>query len=472
MRLPKTDSVLQIRDLPTPKGHLLLGHLLPFQQGPKHMVLEKWAEECGSIYRIRLGFATFVVSADPQFNADVLKQRPEGFRRHPKISEILEEIGVYSVFNAEGARWYEHRKPVAEALNLKKVKSFYPLLLQKTEQLMQQCQLSSRQQDAVEVRSLVQRFTLDLTTAIAFGYPLNTLGGEKDELHDALQLVFPMVNKRMSAAIPVWRWWKSHSDREFDNALRYIRSSVQRFIDTAKSTLLQGEKKEYQASNFLEALLLEQRDHKLDEADVFSAVFTLLLAGEDTTANSIAWALFLLAQQPSIVEELRGEAIQVYGEALVPSSIQQHQQLRLAEAVALEVIRLKPTSPQLILQAQSPVEVCGLELPAGTNVILQNRIAQVQEKYFSEADAFRPHRWLTEQCPAGIQHQPEIVRTFGGGARYCPGKHLAMHEMVIVISSICKQFDIQMAEAPSTIAEAYTFTMHPESFRVRLRSIR
>ncbi|MEL7250773.1 MAG: cytochrome P450, partial [Bacteroidota bacterium] len=250
MRLPKTDSVLQIRDLPTPKGHLLLGHLLPFQQGPKHTVLEKWAEECGSIYRIRLGFATFVVSADPQFNADVLKQRPEGFRRHPKISEILEEIGVYSVFNAEGAHWYEHRKPVAEALNLKKVKSFYPLLLQKTEQLMQQCQLSSRQQDAVEVRSLVQRFTLDLTTAIAFGYPLNTLGGEKDELHDALQLVFPMVNKRMSAAIPVWRWWKSHSDREFDNALRYIRSSVQRFIDTAKSTLLQGEKKEYQASNF------------------------------------------------------------------------------------------------------------------------------------------------------------------------------------------------------------------------------
>ncbi|MEL7428096.1 MAG: cytochrome P450, partial [Bacteroidota bacterium] len=423
----KSDVILQIKNLPSPKGHPFLGHLLPFQQGPKHTILEKWAEECGSIYRIRLGFTTFVVSADPQFNADVLKQRPEGFRRHPKISEILEEIGVYSVFNAEGERWYEHRKPVAEALNLKKVKSFYPLLVEKAAQLVQQCQLSSQQQEAVEVRSLVQRFTLDLTTGIAFGYPLNTLGGEKDELHDALQLVFPMVNKRMSAALPVWRWWKSRSDREFDDALRYIRSSVQGFIDAAKRTLLQGEQKEHQASNFLEALLLEQRDHNLDEADIFSAAFTLLLAGEDTTANSIAWALFLLAQNPPIVEELRDEAKQVYGEALVPSSIQQYQQLKLAEAVALEVIRLKPTSPQLVLQSQSRVEVGGLELPAGTNVILQNRIAQVQEKYFSEADAFRPHRWLNEQCPAGMKHQPEIVRTFGGGARYCPGKHLAMH---------------------------------------------
>ena len=460
-----------IRDLPSPASHFLLGHLPRFQKGPKHLVLENWAQECGDLYRIRLGLQDFLVSTDLDFNGEVLKRRPADFRRHPKISEILEEIGVSSVFNAEGEYWARHRKPVAEALNLKKVKSFYPSLAHKTAQLLQVCQQHVERIEPLPVRSIIQRFTLDLTTSVVFGYPLNTLGGEQSELHRALQLVFPMVNQRMSAPLPTWRWWKSRADREFENALSYIRVVVQDFIEQARREIREEKDDQRQGSNFLKALLQDQQSHGLSDAEIFSAVFTLLLAGEDTSANSLAWAFFYLAQHPEVVSELRTEAKHVYGESPLPRSVEEHRQLKLAEAVAMETIRLKPTSPQLILQTLHPLVIQGLNLPAGTNVIVQNRVAQSRATYFSKPDEFLPQRWLAGQCPIGFEHQPEMVRAFGGGPRFCPGKHLALHEMVIVISVICRHFELELVEHPETIGEAYSFTMHPEEFGVRLSAV-
>ena len=64
-----------------------------------------------------------------------------------------------------------------------------------------------------------------------------------------------------------------------------------------------------------------------------------------------------------------------------------------------------------------------------------------------------------------------MVRAFGGGPRFCPGKHLALHEMVIVISVICRHFELELVEHPETIGEAYSFTMHPEEFGVRLSAV-
>lgn len=455
-----------IVELPIPKGHWLLGHLRPFQRGPKHRVLEDWVQECGDLFRIRLGPSQFLVSADPQINGEILKRRPEDFRRHPKISEILEEMGVLAVFNAEDELWRKYRKPTAEALNLRKVKSFYPVLIRKAEQLLERCLEFEETAAPLDISALLRRFTTDVTTAIAFGYELDTLSGIDDHLQQCMEMVFPMVNDRMSAPLPWWRIIKSKKDRQFDDALSTVRETILRFIQKAQERLVVDPILRDKPTNFLEALLSE--DQGLTSDEVYSAVFTLLMAGEDTTANSLAWVMFYLSSQPEVVSKLRTEAKEVYPTSDTPTTITQHQQLVYAHAVVEEVIRLKPTSPQLILQARKEVKIQNLVIPQGTNIILQNRVAQLRDTYFTNADEFVPERWLPTGCPVHTNHQSDIVRAFGGGPRYCPGKHLALHEMVLVTSVMAKHFDLKMLGNPDEVEEAFSFTMHPTTFNLKL----
>lgn len=68
-------------------------------------------------------------------------------------------------------------------------------------------------------------------------------------------------------------------------------------------------------------------------------------------------------------------------------------------------------------------------------------------------------------------HSPEIIKTFGGGSRFCPGKNLAMYEMITAISSICKNFNFELAVKPEDVIEKFQFTMYPENLFITLNPI-
>ena len=101
--------------------------------------------------------------------------------------------------------------------------------------------------------------------------------------------------------------------------------------------------------------------------------------------------------------------------------------------------------------------------------MLQNKVAQTREENFTNANNFVPERWLRGGCPIHENHNGDVMKTFGGGPRYCPGKNLAMHEMTIVISSLCKAFNLSLAVDPSEISEQFSFTMFPKNLWVTLK---
>jgi len=196
-----TTKPIIIKKLPSPKGHLLLGHLPQFNVPNKHQVLERWVEERGDLFKINFIGKEFVVSANPELNTDILKLRPEKFRRFSKINEILTEMGIVGVFNAEGDTWKRHRKPTSEALNLKKVKGYYPTISRTTKQLLNKWETYAKKEIEVDIQKELVRYTIDITTAIAFGYKLDTLNHQEDDFQKHLELIFPMVNDRITAPI-------------------------------------------------------------------------------------------------------------------------------------------------------------------------------------------------------------------------------------------------------------------------------
>lgn len=458
-----------INDLPTPKGSLLLGNLPQFKADNKPKILENWVKDCGDIFRIRLLHKKFIVSANSDLNIALYKSRPDKFRRFGKIDEIMSEMGIKGVFNAEGDTWKNHRKITAEALNAKNVQGFFPTISDITQNLYNRWMSKTQPEYVVDVQKEMMRYTVDITSKIAFGYDTHTLQNDSDLLQKDLEKIFPMINKRITKPIPFWRIRKSVEDKELDNALQNLQKTISEFIQKAQNKLDSQPTLKQQPENFLQALLVEkEKGGVLTENEIYGNVFTLLLAGEDTTSNSISWALYYLSQNPEKYKKLVQEADSVLGTQTQITEYEQLALLKYTEAVAMETLRICPVTPTLFLESLEDQVVNGLQIKKGTTVMMQSKVGQTSDQNFSEANQFIPERWLANQteCPV---HNTDAFRTFGAGPRFCPGKNLALHEMKMALSLIARNFEFELHVKPEDVIAKFGFTLFPENLILRIK---
>jgi cytochrome P450/nitrite reductase/ring-hydroxylating ferredoxin subunit len=455
-------------DLPQPKGKFIVGNLPEFKAGNKPTVLEKWGKECGPIFKISLMGKKFIVSSDPNFNIQLYKNRPDKFRRFGKIGEVMSEMGIDGVFNVEGEQWKQHRKITAEALNARNVKGFFPVIQDVTVRLMHRWNARLHTDFIVDIQKEMMRYTVDVTTRIAFGYDVNLLQQDDDVLQQQLENIFPMINKRITSPIPFWRIIKSKEDKALDKALKSLEGTIVGFIQEAKNALQINPSLKEKPQNFLQALLIEKEKTGLfTDHEIYGNVFIVLLAGEDTTSNSISWALYYLAQHPHVFAKLRAEADAVLNNDDVLNDIDGFMSLKYTEAVAMETLRIKPVTPTLFLESLEDQVVNGLKIKKGVTVMMQSKVAQTSDAHFSNAEAFIPERWLSDSTME--RHNTDAFRTFGAGPRFCPGKNLALHEMKMALSMIAKNFDPTLAVKPEDVKERFAFTLFPENLMLRIR---
>ena len=462
-----------IKDLPSPKSKFLIGHLSEFKPDNIHNILESWASKVGDIYKISLLGKQFIVSADPDFNTQILKQRPDKFQRFSKISDVLKEMGIMGVFNAEGESWRKHRKLTSAALNMKNTISYFPIIHDVCYRLFNKLKKLAATGNKIQVQEEMMRFTVDITSTVAFGFPMNTLEGKDEVIQQHLEKIFPMINHRINSLIPFWKVIKSKKDKSLDISLESIKETIKRFINEAKKRLETVPGLKEKSSNFLEALLIEQeKEGSFTDEEIIGNVFTMLLAGEDTTSNSISWTIYYLAQHPQAVERIREEANKIYPNEDLPPNYETLSALKYTEAVVFESMRLKSVSPTLYMQALEQVEINGLQINKGMTLMLQNKVAQTQPQNFVHPNEFLPERWLRGNgCPITGAHNPDVIKVFGAGPRFCPGKMLAMHEIITAVSMICKNFEIKLAVDVKEIKEVFSFTMYPHNLWVNFKSI-
>jgi len=200
---------------------------------------------------------------------------------------------------------------------------------------------------------------------------------------------------------------------------------------------------------------------------ILSNLVTMLLAGEDTTAFTLAWAVHQLCDCPQWASELRREADAVIGSENVAVDVDAANRLNRANAVANETMRLRPVAPLMILDANIDTALGDFLVPKGTGVAVLPRPPALDQTNFVDPFAFRPERWL------GDVSRPHNVSThlpFGSGPRMCPGRSLALLEMKTFLSMLYKNFDVERVGASGDVSELFGFTMSPAGLRVRLHS--
>ena len=467
-RLSTNSPVRSLAALPSPRGLPLLGNALQLNPTRLHLVLENWCKELGPVYTISAGRKRMFVCSDPELLQTALRDRPERYRRYAPIESVIAEMGGNGVFSVEGEAWRPQRRLIMQALAPTHFRSYFPALQTITERLRRRWQHLAEAGEAVEMTQELVRYTVDVTTTLAFGEDPNTIDEPGDVIQDHLARIFPMIMARINAPFPLWRYFKLPKDRALDESLKAVHRHVGQLIERQRRRM--RDQPSETPRNVLEAMLAasDKPGSGITDEVVSANVLTLLLAGEDTTAHTLAWTLLQLCADPKLQIRLRDAAIEVLGEARVCPTFEKVSGLDVFEAVAHEATRFKPIVPLIFLEPLADVVLGGVALPAGTPLFFVLRPAMLDEQHFGRADRFLPERWA--QGHDSVQpHNTRAYAQFGAGPRVCPGRHLAGVELRLVLSMLSRNFSVELATDVADVSEVLAFTMMPSQLRVRLK---
>jgi cytochrome P450 len=256
-----------------------------------------------------------------------------------------------------------------------------------------------------------------------------------------------------------------------EKSLAVIKEKIGAFVQQTRQRLEQQPEITVQPANFLEALLLahDETGASFSAEEIQGNIITILLAGEDTTAHTLTWLLYLLAGHPEVQHKMQQEADTVLGAETTPPDISTIEQLNYIEAVAHETLRLKSVAPLMFMEPNRDVELAGITIPKGTFLMLVNRYGALQEENFTDAHEFKPERWL-ESNPSPSAHNRNASIPFGAGPRFCPGRNLALLEIKMAMAMLCKNFSITRVESDLPVNEIFSFTMMPDKLMVKFEA--
>ena len=460
-----------LEQLPGPRGLPLLGNLLQMKPSRVHRVVEDWSRRHGGLFRIRFGRTPILVVADHELVATVLRNRPDGFRRPLITARVSDEMdGRPGLFLAEGSVWRDQRRMVMSAFAPHAIKAYFPALRTVALRLRQRWRDAAAHQRSIPLNDDLKRYTVDIIAGLALGTEINTLEGGDDAIQRHMDVLLKGVARRSLTLIPYWRWFKLPVDRQIERSTAALRSAIDGFIGAARKRMAEQPERRQRPGNMLEAMLAaaDEGGSGVDDIAVAGNVSTMLMAGEDTTANSLGWLLYLLQRHPDALRRAQDEV-----QRLAPDpeafSIEQLDALVYLDACAQEAMRLKPVAPFLPLQALHDVVVGDVQLSKDALLWCVMRRDSVDEAHFPQAHAFLPERWLQQNDEQAANKR--IPLPFGAGVRTCPGRYLALLEIKIALAMLLASFELESVSTPDggEADELMGFVMAPPALRMRLK---
>lgn len=474
--MPILATPQRIKDLRSPSGALpLLGNALQLDPPRLHLQLEEWAQQLGSVFRISAGPRQILCVSDLDAAHAILRDCPDGFSRMRSYQPVAAEMGFNGVFMSEGEAWRRQRRVWMASLNASRLRGLHQTLATITHRLLRRWQSAAARGEVMDIASDLMRYTVDVTMQFALGHATNTLEQGEDVIQRHLNQIFPALARRIAAPFPYWRWFKLPADRRLDRALVALRAEVEVLVDQARERLRHDPALRQSPRCFIESRLIarEADPDNFSEQNVYSNAVTVLLAGEDTTATTLAWLIHHCCERPDVYARIRDEADALLAhteDPLVPRADRLPPYLRHADAALNETLRLRPIAPIWGISCLRDQTICGVEVPAGTDLFLLVRAAAGCAPSSTPTPRFEPREDEPLGTDAGPGKAPSLP--FGYGPRMCPGRNLELAELRSVVLMLARNFDLEAVPQAEPVSAVFSFTLVPKNLRVRLHARR
>jgi cytochrome P450 len=382
-----------------------------FEEQPKDFLflLEKAHRECGDVFRLRFGKNETYVLAHPDLAYEVLVKHKERYSKLGSEAGLARVLGKGILTNADHDSWFSHRR-VLQGMFHKEAAKTWALFIQ----------------DAG--RRLIERWQM---------LPENSVVDVAEEMlavtHEILYKLVFSLDARAANDYPIFLPLTLATRR--NSLVREAKQNVDKVIYSLiakrREEMLQGK----MFGDLLE-LLLTARDADtggtMSDEEIRDELATVFAAGHDTTSYALAWTLYLLSQNRDVLEKLQREldeveSVHVKGLEFLPYTL----------ATFKEGLRLYPTIPSVPRIALQNTSLAGFDIPEDSRLFLSPYLIHRHEKFWQDANHFKPERFLETA-------QPKAYIPFGLGERYCLGKNLAMLQGHLLLGMMVKRFDFSL----------------------------
>ncbi|MCT4553759.1 MAG: cytochrome P450 [Pelagimonas sp.] len=372
----------------------------------------------------------------PDLVKTVLKDRPLDFPKSGRITEGLRPLLGRSVFVTNGAEWQRQRRIIDPAFEGGRLRETFPAMWAAS--VAAQARLSAQVGQEVEIEELTSHAAADVIFRTLFSIPI------EDEMAQAVFHEFrayqrsqPILN--LAAFVPVPRWMPRFFRAETKRTAKRIRALISELCQRRAGEITAGT-----APDDLATKIMTTRDPQT--GDRFSAeemvdqVAIFFLAGHETSASALAWALYLLATHPDWQERIAQEGQSLTGDFAEISK------LRVTRDVFREALRLYPPVPMMVREAACPENFRDRNIPKGAQVVLSPWHLHRHERLWDNPDGFDPTRWQSEN---GKTCARDAYMPFSAGPRVCTGAGFAMVEGVLLLAHLLR--DLRVSPVPGKI---------------------
>jgi cytochrome P450 len=283
--------------------------------------------------------------------------------------------------------------------------------------------------EPIDVHLELSRLTMEVAVAALLG-PEGA--GAGDALHPALEAFIRESGTRPMLPLPVFDRFPTPGTLRRRRMLRDLDAFAYGAIASRRKAGARGR-------DLLDALLAatDERGHPLGDRALRDEIVTVLLGAHDTTANALAWALYLIDGHRHVEERLRAELGDVLGERA--PTIDDLPRIRYLEWVILETLRLFPPGWALSRDAAVGTELGGYPLAAGDTAVVSQWVIHRDPRWWDRPGEFVPERWTADP----LERQPKIAYfPFGAGPRGCPGSAFAMSELPLLLATIMQRVSL------------------------------
>ncbi|WP_404786512.1 cytochrome P450 [Altericista sp. CCNU0014] len=407
---------------------------------------DRYSRKYGDIFTMHLGgLGPYVLVSNPQAIQEIFSQ---DFKfdagRGNELGEPL--VGKNSLMLMDGDRHRRERKLLMPPFHGERLQTYAKQICLITAQFASQWQIGQ----PFVARTAMQKISLEMILQIVFGL---SAGERYEQLKPLLTDWIDMTDSPLRSSLlflkflqqdwGTWSPWGRMKQRQ-----RQVHRLLQAEIEERRA-------KGNEARTDVLSLMMAARDENgeaMTDDELRDELLTILFAGHETTATTLAWALYQIHQQPEVREKLLKE-LDSLGESSPPMEIAQ---LPYLTAVCQETLRMYPVLPVIFPRiAKSPVQIAGQWFDAETTFMPTNYLVHYREDIYPNARQFKPERFLERQYSAS-EYFP-----FGGGSRRCLGYALAQLEMKLVLATILFKYQLALVEQKPVKLQRRGFTLAP-----------
>jgi cytochrome P450 len=408
--------------------------------------MEESMSRFNGTYSVHLGKRKYIITQDPGFIDHVLKSNHRNYHKSPLQTDSLGKFLGKGLLTSNGDYWLKQRRLIQPGFHAEKIHALYEIIGKTANDFVSQMR-EGRQNVYPMMNELAFRMVINTLFNIKVPESVRTQLGEF--ITKAQAFIIKDIRQ------PHKSWWFKISGEEKENL---DRAAGARAI--IRDIIRERKKSSKKFNDLLDMLLdarYEDNGEPMSEEQIIDEILVLIIAGHETTANALAWTLYLLAKNPKDCDALRANTKGLSLQACVTNEHLQR--------VIKESMRLYPPayiSDRIALQDDS---FGGYQYPKGTVIILFYYGLHRDKKFWTEPQAFKPERFSKDN----ERERAKTYFPFGSGPRLCIGNNFAMAEMTIFLHGFIQRFRLAPTEIDPKLNPLVT--LKPDQVTLTLSSI-